>query len=161
MLRGGKGNLHLLQGDDGTGWGGLNAHKAGVQGDQPSFQQRTAFLGTSGFQARCTGLRQVLLTVLPFLLCLGSPKLSLVLLHDAGTCTGVFIWGRFEVLLKMRCLQNVESNILSVGGFKPRRVHLLQSPSTASPAFAGENRIELYSPFAPVSNACSPKMEQR
>lgn len=71
----GKGSLHLLEGHDGIGWDGLNAYKAGVQEGKPSFQQRTAFHGTLGFQESCTGVR------LPFPLCLGSPKLSLVLLQ--------------------------------------------------------------------------------
>lgn len=55
--RGGKGSLHLLEGDDGAGWGGLNAHKAGVQGHKASFQQRTAVHGTLGLQESCTGLK--------------------------------------------------------------------------------------------------------
>lgn len=96
MVRGRKGSLHLLEGGDGAGWGGLNTHKTGIQGDKPSFQQRTAFHGTLGFQESCTGLRQVFLTVLPFPLC---PKLCLVLWHDAGNCMDVFFWGSFEVLL--------------------------------------------------------------
>lgn len=99
VVRGGKGSLHLLEGGDGAGWGGLNAHSAGVQGDKHSFQQRTAFHDTLGFQESCTRLRRVFLAVLPFPLCLGSPKLSLVLWHHAGNCMDVCIWGSFQALL--------------------------------------------------------------
>lgn len=46
------------------------------------------------------GSRRVALdSSVTFPLCLWTSKLSLVLLHHAGNCTDVFIWGSFEVLL--------------------------------------------------------------
>lgn len=149
----GEGSLHLLEGDDGTGWGGLNAHKAGFQGGKPSCRERAAFCGSLGLQESCTGLRQVSLAVLPFPLCLGSPKHSLVPLHNAGAVWVSSSGGNFEVQRHFDC-----------GGLKRCRARPLQGLSTGPPAFAGEKKsltLQPLQPSAPASNARSPKTERR
>lgn len=51
-VRRGERSLHLLEGDDGTGWGRPNAHKAGFQGGKPSCQQTACFPWQFGAPAK-------------------------------------------------------------------------------------------------------------